>query len=93
MRIQYNENLSAKVVEKLMKILKQNPYAQVLRRLEDILSFEDFKIHIAANSNLDQRVYNRSSVDQVAAIWVEWNNSNIQFEIDIIVHAHLETRH
>ena len=36
MRTQYNKNLSAKVVEKLMKILKQNPYAQVLRRLEDI---------------------------------------------------------
>ena len=36
MRTQYNENLSAKVVEKLMKILKQNLYAQVLRRLEDI---------------------------------------------------------
>ena len=53
MRTQYNENLSAKVVEKLMKILKQNLYPQVLRRLEDI-SFEDFEIHIAANSNLDQ---------------------------------------
>ena len=68
MRTQYNENLSAKVVEKLMKILKQNPYVQVLRRLEDKSSFEDFEIQIAANSNLDQRVYNCSSVDQVAAI-------------------------
>ena len=53
MRTKYNENLSAKIVEKLMKILKQNPYAQILRRVEDISSFEDFKIHIAANSNLD----------------------------------------
>ena len=53
MRTQYNENLSAKVVDKLMKILKQNPYAQVLQKLEDISSFGDFKIHIAANSNLD----------------------------------------
>ena len=53
MRTQYNENLSAKVVEKLMEILKQNPYAQVLQKLEDISSFEDFEIHIAANSNLD----------------------------------------
>ena len=44
MIIQYNENLSTKVVEKLMKILKQNPYAQVLRRLEDKSSFEDFEI-------------------------------------------------
>ena len=70
MRTQYNGNLSVKVVEKLMEILKQNPYAQVLRRLEDISSFEDFEIHIAVNSNLDQRVYNRSSVNQVAAIWL-----------------------
>ena len=93
MRMQYNKNLSAKVMEKLMKILEQNTYAQVLQRLENISSFEDFEIHIATNSNLDQRVYNRSSVDQVAAIWVEWNNSNIQFEVDIIVHTHLGTRH
>ena len=91
MRTQYNENLSAKVVKKLMKILKQNPYAQVLRRLEDIFFFEDFEIHIATNFNLDQRVYNRSSVDQVTTTWVEWNNSNIQFKIDIIVHANLGT--
>ena len=56
-------------------------------------SFEAFEIHIAANSNLDQRVYNCSSIDKVAAIWVEGNNSNIPFEIDIIVHAHLGTQH
>ena len=62
-------------------------------RLEDISSFEDFEIHIAANPNLDQWVYNRSSIDQVAAIWVERNNSNIPFEMDIIVHAHLGIRH
>ena len=64
----YNGNLSAKVVEKLMKILKQNPYTQVLRRLDDISSFEDFEIHITANPNLDQWIYNRSSIDQVAFI-------------------------
>ena len=92
-RTQYNENLSAKVVEKLMEILKQNPYAQVLRRLEGISSFKDFEIHIAANANLDQQVYNRPSADQVAAIWVKGNNSNIPFERDIIVHAHSGTRH
>ena len=40
-------------------------------------SFEDFEIHITANSNLDQRVYNRLSIDQVAAIQVKGNNSNI----------------
>ena len=76
-----------------MKILKQNPYAQVLRRLEDISSFEDFEIHIAANSNLEQRVYNRLSVDKIATIWVKGNSSNIPFEINIIVHAHLGIRH
>ena len=77
MRTQYNRNLSEKVVEKLMKILEQNPYTQVLQRLENISSFEDFEIHIAVNSNLDQQVYNRPSADQVAAIWIEGNNSNI----------------
>ena len=92
-RTQYNENLSAKVVEKLMEILEQNPYVQVLWRLDDISSFEDFEIHIAVNANLDQRVYNQSFADQVAAIWVEGNHLKISFERDIIVHAHSETRH
>ena len=64
-----------------------------MRRLEDISSFEDFEIHIAANANLDQRIYNWPPTDQVAAIWVEGNNSNILFEIDIIIHAHLRTRY
>ena len=76
-----------------MEILDQNPYAQVLRRLEDISSFEKFEIHIAANANLDQRVYNQSSADQVAAIWIEGNNSNIPFERDIIIHAYSRTLH
>ena len=76
-----------------MEILKQNSYVQVLRRLENKSSFENFEIHIATNSNLDQRVYNCSSVDQVATIWVKGNNLSIPFEIDIIVHAHLGTRH
>ena len=77
MRTKYNESLSAKVMENLMKILEQNPYTQVLRKLKDISSFEDFEIHIAVNNNLDQQVYNRPSADQVAAIWIEGNNSNI----------------
>ena len=76
-----------------MEILEQNPHAQVLRILKDISSFKDFKIHIAVNANLDQRIYNQSSADQVVAIWVEGNNSNIPFEKDIIVHAHSRTQH
>jgi len=38
-------------------------------------------------------VYNKPSVDQVAAIWVDGNNPNTPFERDIAIHEHSGNKH
>lgn len=70
-----------------------NPYAQFFQQLKDHSSFKDLQIRIASNSKLDQRVYNKPLVDQVAAIWIDGNNPNIPFDRDIIVHEHSGNKH
>ena len=85
--------LSESITQKLVEVLKDNPYAKVFRSLKDLQSIEDdVHIHLATNVQVDQRVYNLPGVDQVAAIWIEENN-NIQFKRDTVVHAHLGKRH
>ncbi|XP_009791383.2 uncharacterized protein [Nicotiana sylvestris] len=70
-----------------------NPYAQFLFQLKDHSSFQDLQIQIAANATLDQRVYNKPSVDQIATIWVDGNNLNVPFNREIIVHEHSDNKH
>lgn len=74
--------------------IDRKPICKVLDRIErHVTSFKNFKIYIVSNINLDQRVYNIPTADQVAAIWIEGNHGNIPFERDIIVHAHSGNRH
>ncbi|XP_049354827.1 uncharacterized protein LOC125819439 [Solanum verrucosum] len=49
--------------------MEQNPYAKFFTQLKHHSNFQNLEIRIAANASLDQRVYNKPSVDQVAAIW------------------------
>ncbi|KAH0767034.1 hypothetical protein KY290_002952 [Solanum tuberosum] len=93
MSILQDANLSEEVMEKIRKIMEQNPYAEFFTQLKHHSSFQNIEIRIAANASLDQRVYNKPSVDQVAAIWVDGNNPNIPFERDIVVHEHSGSKH
>ncbi|KAM3289573.1 hypothetical protein P3S67_017861 [Capsicum chacoense] len=70
-----------------------NPYAQLFCQLKDHSNFKDLEIEIASTAKLDQRVYNKPSVDQVAAIWIDENNPNIPFDREIIVHEHSDNIH
>ena len=79
--------LSESLTQKLAEVLKNNPYAKIIRSLKDLQSIEDAHGHLTPNVQVDQRVYNLPGVNQVAAIWIEGNN-NIQFKRDIVVHAH-----
>ena len=44
-------------------------------RLENF-SLNAYEIRIQSDIKLDKKVYNSSSVDQVATIWIEENNPN-----------------
>ncbi|XP_049360644.1 uncharacterized protein LOC125825341 [Solanum verrucosum] len=93
MSILQDANLSEEVMEKIRKIMEQNPHAEFFRQLKHHSSFQNIEIRIAVNASLDQRVYNKPSVDQVATIWVDGNNPNIPFERDIVVHEHSGKKH
>ncbi|XP_049350419.1 uncharacterized protein LOC125815062 [Solanum verrucosum] len=93
MSILQDANLSEEVMKKIRKIMEQNPYAKFFTQLKHHSNFQNLEIRIAANASLDQRVYNKPSVDQVAAIWVDGNNPNISFERDIVVHEHSGNKH
>ncbi|XP_073030017.1 uncharacterized protein [Primulina eburnea] len=72
----------------LMHIMKHNPYAELLRRINECASIRDIRLHISKNVPVDQRCYNCPSADQVAAIWVEGNdNTNIPYDRDIVVRS------
>lgn len=73
--------------------MDENPYAQFLHQLRDHPTFQDLQIRIVANATQDQRVYNKPSLDQVAAIWIDGNNPNVPFDREIIVHEHSGNRH
>nr|XP_027120740.1 uncharacterized protein LOC113737757 [Coffea arabica] len=81
-------NLNERIVKKLMEILEENPFARFLRKLKDYPSLDNLQVCIKKDVSLDQRVYNSSTADQVAAIWIESNDPSENVQRDIIVHAH-----
>ncbi|XP_047268003.1 uncharacterized protein LOC124898400 [Capsicum annuum] len=86
-------NLFEDVMVIIRQIMDVNPYAQFFRQLKDYSSFQNLEIRIASNAKLDQRVYNKPSVDQVVVIWIDRNNPNVPFDREIIVHEHLVNMH
>lgn len=76
-----------------MNIMDINPYANIFRALKDYPSIDDVQLHISKDVNLDQRVYNSPTANQVATIWIEGNGPYITVERDIIVHAQSSQRH
>lgn len=87
MKVMDNANADEDTMRLLMEVLKRNPYAQLLRRMNDWSSFEEIRLHICKNDVVDQRCYDTPTADQVAAIWIEDNNPNIPYDRDII-HGH-----
>ncbi|XP_047260237.1 uncharacterized protein LOC124893197 isoform X1 [Capsicum annuum] len=59
------------VIEKLMNILKINPYYIFLKSLLHIPELSNFYIALRCGSGLDQRVYNLPSVSEVAGFWLD----------------------
>lgn len=75
-------------MKKIRNIMERNPYVESFTQLKEHINLQNIEICIAANASLDQSVYNKPSVYQVAAIWVDGNNPNIPFDRDIVVHEH-----
>lgn len=64
------------LVEKLIHILAINPYATFFRSLNDVQDLNEYTIALEADPVIDQRVFNKPTVSQVAGIWLESNDSS-----------------
>ncbi|KAL7238543.1 hypothetical protein ACSBR2_004602 [Camellia fascicularis] len=77
--------LCVDIIESIMRILSENPYAKFLCSLKDVDIDEVCSIAIRTDSCLDQRTYNAPSASQFVAIWVEEESTNNKTR-DIFVH-------
>lgn len=92
MRIIIDAPLCARTVEKLMGLMSNNPYAKFLRTLRN-RDLENYKLTIRDDVVVDQRVYNKPTSDQVAAVWIEGNNPSVPNVRDIIVYGNTGKMH
>ncbi|KAH9615795.1 hypothetical protein KSS87_021796 [Heliosperma pusillum] len=74
----FPEQLRQDVIDILINVTKTNPYARFLRSLRELDVTEETKILINKTANVDQRVYNAPTSDEVAVIWSE-NSSSSEF--------------
>ncbi|XP_073035171.1 uncharacterized protein [Primulina eburnea] len=93
MNIMENAQINEDTMKVLMKVMGNNPYAELLRRINDIPCIEKINLHIRQNAGLDQRCYNSPTADQVAAIWIEGKNPDIPYDRDIVIHGHNDEYH
>jgi hypothetical protein len=59
------------VIERLVAIIRDNPYSQQLRSVGQAKHLEDYRVTLNLDQRLDQRTYNVPLVSEVAAIWIE----------------------
>ncbi|CAH9105004.1 unnamed protein product [Cuscuta europaea] len=86
-RINGAERMDACVVKDIISVLESNPYSQFFRTLQDVSSLEDYNIVIRSNTHVDQRVFNKPTASQVAAIWIDEGDCGSQNSRDIRVYA------
>jgi len=88
----YNE-LRADLVNQLIDILQQNPYAKFFRSLRDYIIDDTTTIMINQNSSPDQITYNKPSLEEVAGIWVDTPQTDAVHGLHILVHGKSNKSH
>ncbi|KAL5579704.1 hypothetical protein UlMin_012146 [Ulmus minor] len=92
-RLNIYSDLNPSIINKLIQILKSNPYCTFFRHLKDIPNLKDHQIVIKSNPDLDQKIYNTPLASQVAAIWLDDNSTSEYTTRDIIVHSYIGFKH
>ncbi|XP_018631435.1 uncharacterized protein [Nicotiana tomentosiformis] len=87
-RMASSDILRQLIVEKLMNILKINPYCIFLKSLIHIPELSNFYIALRCGSGLYQRVYNLPIVSEVAALWLEQETNNNSSAPHIRIYTH-----
>ena len=92
-RLNIYSDLNPSIINKLIQILKSNPYCTFFRHLKDIPNLKDHQIVIKSNPDLDQKIYNTPLASQVAAIWLDDNSTSEYTTRDIIVYSYIGFKH
>ncbi|GER42574.1 fatty acyl-CoA reductase 1 [Striga asiatica] len=70
-RLEECPRLTESISKKIITLLKDNAYAKFFRRLSEMENLDNYNIVLRNMSGVDQRVFNKPDVSQVAALWVE----------------------
>jgi hypothetical protein len=73
------------VIERLVAILRGNPYSDQLRTMGKIGQIDDYCMTLNLDQKMDQRVYNASINYEVAAVWIEGSERRGQFQHSVIL--------
>lgn len=76
-----------------MDILKDNPYSIFLRSLTAIPNLQNFHIALNCDVGLDLRVYNLPITIEIAAIWVDGNDSGATHAPHVQIYTHSDSTH
>lgn len=80
--------VSETTLEKIMDMLKCNPYAKFFKSLTQIENIDNYHIVLRSIPNVDQRVFNKPTASQVAALWVDGEENVEKKERDIKIYTH-----
>ncbi|KAL3536631.1 hypothetical protein ACH5RR_005092 [Cinchona calisaya] len=71
-----------------MTVLEHNPYVRFFRSLSAIQDLDQYQIYLRTKPGVDQKVYNKPTVSQVAALWVEGEENGENSRTNIQVYTH-----
>ncbi|XP_071938300.1 uncharacterized protein [Coffea arabica] len=74
-RMATSDRLTESLVIKIMEVMKTNPYACFFRSLRNVPQLDSYQIVLKSHTDNDQRVFNQPTASQIAALWVEGENS------------------
>ncbi|XP_027122061.2 uncharacterized protein [Coffea arabica] len=92
-RLQDSPRLRVDTLKFLMNILQTNPYTKFFKSLREIPHLEHHRIILNSDPGLDQRVYNLPATSQVAAIWTEDDDAELEKNVHIQVYSHSSSSH
>uniref|UniRef100_K3ZCU2 Helitron helicase-like domain-containing protein n=1 Tax=Setaria italica TaxID=4555 RepID=K3ZCU2_SETIT len=72
---------------------RDNPYVQVFTNLGTLANIQEYMIELNAKISVDQRRYNAPKMEQIAAIWVDGNNSQHRFSRSIVIYGKPDDPH
>jgi hypothetical protein len=80
-------------IERLVAILRNNPYSQHLRSMGQVEHLEDYCLTLNLDQRLDQRTYKVPMASEMAAVWIEGSELLGQFQNSVVLHGKHRSRH